>query len=241
MREFERLRLVSCSVFTRELCAAVASSDRVVDPLFLELAAHEDANALRALIQAAVDAAEGKGYAAVLLAYGLCGNALAGVRARSIPLVVPRAHDCCAILLGSSSAFVREFGECLSAPWSSCGYLERHGFMRRGPNGYGLEYDELVAKYGEDNAAYLWETLHPDHDDGVRRFIDLPETRALGRAEAVRAEAAELGKEFRSVSGDGRLLRALVDGPWDAGSFLVVPPGKSVEPLYDYERVFTAL
>lgn len=240
MRDFERYRLISCAVFTRELCALVAASDRVVDPLFLELASHEDANRLRALIQGAVDEAEGKGYAAVLLAYGLCGNALSGLRARSIPLVVPRAHDCCAILLGSASAFVREFGEALSAPWSSAGYLERSGFMRRGPNGYGLEYDELVEKYGEDNAAYLWETLHPDHDDGVRRFIDLPETRSLGRAELVRADAAAQDKEFRSIPGDGRLLRALVDGPWDEAEFLVVPPGKTVEPRWDYHTVFTA-
>jgi hypothetical protein len=30
----------------------------------------------------------------VVLAYGLCGGATAGLRAGSIPLVVPRAHDC---------------------------------------------------------------------------------------------------------------------------------------------------
>jgi hypothetical protein len=242
--EFDRCRLIACSVFTRELCAIVAASPRVVDPLFLELAAHEHADRLRFLIQEAVDAAEGKGYSAVLLGYGLCGNALAGIRARTLPLIAPRAHDCCTVLLGSGAAFQKEFGECLSAPWSSCGYLERNGYMRRSESGraggFGLEYAELVEKYGEDNARYLWETLHPETDDGVRRFIDLPETSGLGRAEKVKAEASAEGKEFRLLAGDGRLLRALVDGPWNDADFLVVPPGKAVEPLYDFERVFQA-
>jgi hypothetical protein len=244
MAEFERYRLIACGVFTRELCALVAASRRVVDPLFLELAAHEHSDQLRSLIQEAIDGAEGKGYSAVLLGYGLCGNALAGVRARSLPLVAPRAHDCCTVLLGSGAAFAEEFGDCLSAPWSSCGYLERNGYMRRSETGraagFGLEYGELVERYGEENARYVWDTLHPETDDGVRRFIELPETAAAGRADLVREEAAREGKEFRLIPGSGRLLRALVEGPWDDADFLVVPPGCAVEPLYDFERVFRA-
>jgi hypothetical protein len=245
MPEFERFRLISCSVFTRELCAAVAASRRVVDPLFLELAAHEHSSNLRSLIQGAIDAAEGKGYSTILLGYGLCGNARAGVRARTLPLVVPRAHDCCTVLLGSGKTFEREFGQCLSAPWSSAGYIERNGYMRRSEtgraDGFGLEYAEMVEKYGEENAQYLWETLHPETDDGVRRFIDLAETAAVGRAEIVREEAAREGKEFRLIRGDGRLLRSLVDGPWDEADFLIVPPGHAVEPLYDFDRVLKAV
>ena len=244
MTEFERFRLISCAVFTRELCAVVAASRRVVDPLFLELAAHENSARLRSSIQEAIDAAEEKGYSAILLGYGLCGNALAGVRARSLPLVLPRAHDCCTVLLGSGADFVREFGECLSASWSSCGYLERNGYMRRSEtgraSGFGLEYAELVEKYGEENASYVWDTLHPKTDDGVRRFIELRETATAGRAELVRSEAAREGKEFRLIRGDGRLLRALVEGPWDDADFLVVPPGGLIEPLYDFDRVFRA-
>ncbi|MFA6506297.1 MAG: DUF1638 domain-containing protein [Treponemataceae bacterium] len=245
MLDSERFRLIACGVFTRELCAAIALSPRAIDPLFLELAAHEQSDRLRSLIQGAVDDAEGKGYSTVLLGYGLCGNALAGVQARSLPLVVPRAHDCCTILLGSSEKFVKEFGESLSASWTSCGYMERNGYMRHSESGraggFGLEYDEMVAKYGEDNAQYLWETLHPETDEGVLRFIELDETASLDRAALVRAEAEREGKEFRLIHGDARLLRALLNGPWDDALFLTVPPGAVVEPLYDYELVYRAV
>ena len=246
MPEFERFRLISCAVFTRELCAAVATSNRVVDPEFLELAAHADSNKLRDLVQASIDKAEGKGYSAVLLGYGLCGNGLAGIRARSIPLVLPRAHDCCTIFLGSTDGFVQEFGESLSAPWSSCGYVERSAdYMHRvdvgRESGYGLEMAELVEKYGEENAAYLWETLHPEIDEPIRRFIELEPTEHLGRAEMVKAEAIADGKEFRLIRGDPKLLRDLVLGPWDDERFLTVAPGHSIQPRYDFKRVFDAV
>jgi len=245
MDKLERFRLIACSVFTRELCSLVASSPRIVDPEFLEIAAHEKSAVLRSQLQEAVDRCEGKGYSAVLLGYGLCGNALVGLRARSLPLVVPRAHDCCTILLGSSAAFLAEFGETLSAPWSSCGYLERSAdYMRRSEtgraDGFGQEYAELVEKYGEDNAAYLWETLHPEVDEPVRRWIDMAGTASLGRERLVREEAASAGKEFKRIAGSDRLLRALVEGPWDPADFLVVGPGEAVEALYDFEQVIRA-
>lgn len=245
MPELERFRLVACAVFTRELCAFVASSPRVVDPEFLELAAHEQSYRLRALVQDAVDRAEGRGYAAVLLGYGLCGNSLVDVRARSIPLVVPRAHDCCTILLGSRAAFHAEFGEELSASWSSCGYFERSAdYMRRSESGrsagFGLSMEEMIEKYGEENAAYLWETLHPPVDERTRRFIELRETEPLGRSAKIRADAEREGREFRLIRGDSRLLKALIDGPWNEDEFLVVPPGAAIQPVYDYERVIAA-
>jgi len=242
MDELQRFRLISCSVFTRELCALVASSARIVDPEFLELAAHENSDRLRAQVQDAIDRAEGKGYSAVLLGYGLCGNSLSGIAARSLPLVLPRAHDCCTILLGSTGAFVSEFGDNLSAPWSSCGYVERSAdYMRRSDsgrdNGFGLSLAEMAEKYGEENAAYLWETLHPSIEDSVRRFIELEETEGLGRAAMVGADARRDGKDFKLIRGNSRLLRALVDGPWNDQDFLVVRPGEAVRPLYDQDRV----
>jgi len=46
---------------------------------------------------------------AIVLAHGLCGEATAGLRAGSIPLVVPRSHDCITIFLGSRDRYTTEF------------------------------------------------------------------------------------------------------------------------------------
>jgi hypothetical protein len=252
-----KYKLISCNVFQRELCAAISVSPNVIDPEFLELGLHLKSESLRSTLQARIDlatadselaAAEGGtrgAYDAVLLGYGLCGNGLAGVQARSLPLVMPRAHDCCTVLLGSRAAFEERFGSSPSASWSSSGYIERGtGYFRASEleegGGVGMEYDKLVELYGEENARYVWDTLHPELDDPALRFIELEETASLGYADRVRAEAAEQGKEFLLLPGSSRLLRALVAGSWDEEEFLVVPPGAKVSPLYDHEKVFEA-
>ena len=251
-----KYRLIACSVFTRELCGFIARSQRVVDPEFLELGLHEHSDLLRTQLQQRIDALTGKGYRAILLAYGLCGNALAGLWARDTPLVVPRAHDCATIFLGSTSTFLKEFGDNLSAPWTSCGYMERESaYMRTSDtgraNGFGLSYEELAAQYGQENADYLWDTLHPELNEPILRFIQTPSTATLGREDKVRSLAEAEGKEFKLVLGDEGLLRGLIEGAWDqeppAGdikegtgdlhNYLVVPPGGQIKALYDFENI----
>jgi hypothetical protein len=257
-----RYKLISCNVFQRELCAALARQAGLVDPEFMALGLHERPELLRTALQeridavsAASDAAAGetsswggaaeKKYDAILLGYGLCGNGLAGLQARSIPLVLPRAHDCCTLLLGSRAAFLEHFGDSLSASWSSAGYIERGTTYFRSSDmgktvGYGIEYDELVEKYGEENAAFVWETMHPVIEEAQLRFIETEETAGLGYAELMRKRAAEEGKEFVLYKGSSRLLAALIAGGWEAEEFLVVPPGKKIEPSYDHDRIFEA-
>jgi hypothetical protein len=249
-----KYKLISCNVFQRELCAAIAASPNVIDPEFLELGLHESPERLRGRLQERIDAAvaaseraasASDAYEAILLGYGLCGNGLAGIEARSIPLVLARAHDCCTILLGSRAAFLESFGESLSASWSSAGYIERGSTYFRASDigkatGLGLEYEELVAQYGEENARYVWDTMHPAIAEREIRYIETPETEGLGYAETMRAKAVEEGKDFRLLRGSSRLLRGLVGGGWDEAEFLVVPPGRRIEPLYDHDRIIEA-
>jgi hypothetical protein len=243
-------KLISCNVFQREFCAILADAPAVVDPEFLALGLHEDSGELRARLQARIDAISAAPrrentvlrYDAILLGYGLCGNGLAGITARALPLVLARAHDCCTILLGSRAAFRERFGDARSASWSSAGYIERGSTYFRSSDlgvrsGRGLAYAELVERFGEENAAYVWETLHPEENEREIRFIETPETAGLGYADALRARAADEGKEFLLLPGSTRLLRALVAGGWDESEFLVVPPGGRIEPAWDDDRV----
>ncbi len=249
-----KYKLISCNVFQRELCVAIAETPNVVDPEFLELGLHESPERLRGRLQERIDEAAAASeraeaasdkYDAILLGYGLCGNGLSGVAARGLPLVLARAHDCCTILLGSRAEFLARFGDNLSASWSSAGYIERGSTYFRSSDlgrstGMALEYEELVEKYGEENARYVYDTMHPAIEERELRFIQTPETAALGYAGAMRARAAEEGKEFVLLEGSSRLLRALVAGAWPEEEFLVVPPGASIAPLYDHDRVIEA-
>jgi len=95
-----------------------------IDPMFTPKGTHEKPDNLRELIQNGIEEADKAGcYDAVLLGYGLCGNATNGITAGSIPLVIPRAHDCCTLFLGSKGKFIEYFGENPSLEWSSSGYM----------------------------------------------------------------------------------------------------------------------
>src|SRR5271169_4196374 len=101
-----RLKLISCEVFTRELCDTAARSVHQVDLAFLPKGLHDIGCAgMLSRLQAAVDAVEAPQYDAILLGYGLCNNGIAGLTARTLPIVVPRAHDCMTLFFGSRDRY----------------------------------------------------------------------------------------------------------------------------------------
>ena len=244
------LKLLACDVLTREVCHCIARSPHTIDVEFTEKGQHEQSDTLRRILQEKIDAAEaaGKGYDAVLLAYGLCGNSTAQLQARSTRLVLPRAHDCCTIYLGSRGRFKELFGDNPSRPFSSAGYMERgNEYLHDGDTGklLGLDrsYEDFVAQYGEENARYIMETLalsRDAHTDDKVVYIDVPETSQQGYAEECRRKAEEDGRQFLMVPGNIRLIRMLIDGEWDSEEFLIVQPGQKVRAVYDWQEIVRA-
>jgi len=243
-------KLIACNVFMREASLCLAQSRHVIDAEFTEVGEHTSPERLRERLQAGIDAAEQspKPYEAILLLYGLCGNAGVGLTARSIPLVIPRAHDCCTVLLGSRLRFRDLFKDNPSRPFSSVGYVERGEYFIRVEDGesrihYGDAYAEYVEKYGEENARYIWDTMHPqasDMDGESAVFIDVPETSHLGYVDRFRERADAEGVAVEIVAGDLRLIRALLSGEWSEEEFLVVSPGHRTVGVYDWNEVIRA-
>jgi len=240
------LKLIACNVFQREACWSLARTPHLVDPEFIELGLHVNPSRLRERLQARIDAEDASNirHDAVLLLYGVCGNAAVGLVARHTPLVIPRAHDCATILLGSVERYLEVFGSNPSRPFSSVGYLERCDETYRTEGGMGLEagntYEDFVEKYGEDNAKYIWQTLHPVYADEPALFIDIPETSqedAMARAEK---RLTADGRGWSVLQGDIRMIRRLMDAEWDSRAFLVVPPGGTVAGVYDLNEVIRA-
>jgi len=129
-----RILLIGCEVIIRELCDAVARSPHVVDARFLSKGLHDrGARAMRAGLQAAIDEAEADAekYDAIALGYGLCGNGRAGLEARSVPLVLPRPHDCITLLMGSRTEFERYFQDHPGVYYRSTGWVERGADLRQ--------------------------------------------------------------------------------------------------------------
>jgi len=242
-----KYKLISCEVFMRMACLAVSKSLHIIDLDFTKLGAHEDPASLNEQLQMKIDAADESGeYDAILLGYGLCGNSTAGLKARTLPLIIPRAHDCCTIFLGSKQKFQEHFSEKLSSQWSSVGYMERcDDYLRDTDTGkmMGLDkdYEELVEQYGEENAKYVWETLHPVIHSDELIFIDVPELSHLGTVETMRTFAEEESKKLKVIEGDMRIITGLIYGNWQEDDYLLVEPGKEVKALYDQDKVICSV
>ncbi len=240
-------KLLVCEVLTREIGVCLARTPHTIRPVFTNKGEHNEPEMLRRKLQAEIDGAAGEdlAYDAILLAYGLCGNATLGLAAREIPLVLPRAHDCTALFLGSKERFRQYFEANPSKEWASVGYAERSGGALAGPDARkwlsgGMSHEALVAQYGEENAQYILDALGPKHNDGEIYFVDVPETRIPGAIARIKEEAAAQSRTVTELPGSIRLIEMLLSGDWPEDEFLVVPPGHGIAGVYDYDQVVTA-
>lgn len=237
-----RLKCLACDSLARMVYLCAAQSSHVVDVEMLPLGLHADADDLRARLQARIDAASESDYDAILLAYGLCGNSTAGLIARDIPLVIPRAHDCITLFLGSRDRYQDQFVSCPGTYWYVLDYMER-----RESTGTALSvgsdtetdisavYEEYVQKYGQDNADYLMEVMGAWQAHYKRAaYIDMGVGDGTAVEAEAQAEAARRGWTFERLEGDMVLIRELLMGAWEE-DFLVLQPGQRVGMAYGGE------
>jgi len=145
------------------------------------------------------------------------------------------------LFLGSRQRYQQYFTDNPGTYFLTSGWIERgeaQGELRQlsiaNVNGMDLTYEQLVEKYGEDNAKFLYEQLC----DTTRNYRQItyiamgvePDTRFEDEA---RNRAGTHGWVFDKVQGSLSLLERLLNGEWKSDDFLVVPPGHQVVTTYD--------
>lgn len=224
-----RLQLIACKVLQKEIYYCAARSKNVIDIVFLEQGLHEIPTNLNEQLKKTLEIThdqQGNKYDAILLGYGLCSNGIVGLNAK-IPLVVPRAHDCITILLGSKEKYKEYFDSHRGIYWYSCGWIETNEMPCK--EKYEKLLAEYIEKYGEDNAKYLLEVEQGWIGEYEwTTYIDW----ALGNAEkdiAFTKQSADFLKlNYDQIKGDPSLLQRLLDGDWADEDFLVLKPGQVI-------------
>jgi len=224
-----RLKFIVCKVVQREAYFCAARSKNVVDIVLMPQGLHDTPDILRSTVQAALAQTtdiQGRGYDAMLLGYGLCSNGVLGVSSK-IPIVIPRAHDCITLLLGSKKKYQEYFDSHRGTYWYSPGWIECTD--QPGKDRYEKKLKEYKEKYGDDNAEYLMQTEQTWMTEySWATYIDW----GLANSESYRKftkDCAEyLHWSYDELGGDSGLMQRLVDGEWNDEEFLVIKPGQTI-------------
>lgn len=238
-----RYLCIACEVFARPLYSLAATSPNVIDIQLVQRSLHDEPNKMRPKLQKKIDMMEDRGYEAVLLGYGLCGNGTLGLQARTVPLVIPRVHDCIAMLLGDAKRYADEFEKTPGTYWFTQDFAERSDeegkFRNLGPipdQALAKQYEVFVTQYGKDNAEYLIETLGSWQRRYQRAaFLDMGVLEPDGYKTKLEADSERFDWTFEAITGDLKILRGLLNGEWakDNKNYIVIPPGSSVDITYD--------
>ena len=220
-----RIALLACKVFEREIALHAAGASHIAETRLFEVGLHDRPDQLRETLQEALDAFDARDdIDAVVLAYGLCGCGTAGLQPRRHKFVIPRAHDCIALFMGSKDAYAQQQRNCPTCYYYTPGWNRE----RRVPGPDRLESlrADLSRQFDEDNVDFLLETEREQwatHDTVF--YIDLATDDADSEADYAHRCADWLGWKFERMRGDPTLMRDLLWGNWDDARFQIIQPG----------------
>ena len=215
--------IISCQVL-QDLLGELLPPHLAADVIFLDYGLHEVPARLASQLQETIDRIEDPSL--VVLGYGLCGNGLHGIRAGIHTLLVPRADDCIALLLGSRRAYVREFESVPGTYYLSKGWLESGSHPQR-------EYEDYVPRYGPEQAMWIMDQQYQHYERLVlvaHSQADLVEYRSQARPVAQFCE--RWGMRYEEILGSDKYIRRLVELATALedvdGDFLVIRPGAEI-------------
>ncbi|MGB9597640.1 MAG: DUF1638 domain-containing protein [Candidatus Poribacteria bacterium] len=241
-----RLKVIACDVLYREICLCAAHSPNITNLDFLPKGLHDNPDVMRAEVQKKIDETDENLFDAIVLGYALCSRGTAGIKANGIPIVIPRAHDCIALFLGSNQRYLEYFNEHPGTYYYTSGWFERSGgkivVERKVQDGFGLgkKYEEYVKKYGEDNAKYLIEFENSWIQNYSQvAFIDIDFVKFLNYSKEAKKIAEERKWNYDEIEGNIRLIKKLIDAEWDEEEFLAVPPKEEIFASYDEKIIIS--
>lgn len=234
-----RFKAFICEVLAREFYYWSAVSPHIVDIELLDSYYHEYPEDMHKILQEKIDLLEEKKhtYDYIVLGFGLCGKVLENLKSRSIPVVMPKAHDCITLFMGSKDVFAEYFRDNPGTMYYMASWLERNGLKKERKEldsiGLGGSYEEYVKKYGEENAKYLIEIADQwkkNYNTSLYLDNDLIEKDFTGQVAKL---AQERAWEFRKKKSDSSLVNKLLFGEWNEQEFLIAHKDSIIYPSYD--------
>ena len=216
-----RTKVIACATVIEEMLPLLPPG---VDYRVLDFGLHVNPEALKRALQEAIDASAISAET-ILLGYGLCSQAVVGLRANGCTLVVPKVDDCIAIFLGSGEAYKAQ-----SRAEPGTYYLTK-GWIEAGDSPFG-EYDSLVKHHGEEKARRLMGKILKNYTRLA--LINTGQYELERYRDYSRRTAERFGLRYEEIPGSSALIKKMLYGPWD-DEFVVARPGETISYL-DFKR-----
>jgi len=209
-----RTKVIACATVIEEMLPLLPPG---VEHQVLDFGLHVNPESLKRALQDAIDASAPQ-TDTIVLGYGLCSQAVVGLRANGCTLVVPRVDDCIAIFLGSGAAYRQQHHVEPGTYYLTKGWIEAG-------DGPFAEHDRLVVRYGQEKAAWVTQQMLKNYTRLV--LINTGQYELEHYRAYARRTAARFGLRYEEIPGSTTLIRKMVYGPWD-DEFVVVPPGQTI-------------
>lgn len=237
----KRYKLIVCGVLKKEIDSLrnALPDDIILDESWLEQGLHREPDRLNTLVLDEIERTEASGepFDAILLGYGICSRGTVGVSSSKYRIVIPRAHDCITLFLGSKDRYLEEFSKTPGTYWFTPGFVgkgmqpgmsEKYAGVYRQ---YEDRYEEYRERFGGDELAkyvidHQEQAFIKNYSRGAYVESGLPGGSAL-RAKA-RKFCEARNWTFAEVTGDLSLVFDLISGNWDDERFLILEPGETL-------------
>lgn len=249
-----KIKVVACGVFEPYIRHLESQSPHTLSSTILDAGLHARPHDLRLQAQAAIDEADREGgFDAVIVLYGLCGRGTAGLIARRSPVIIPRAHDCMTLFMGSRAAYMRQFSKHPGTFYHTLGWLQKKvnpnnreaGELYRNYHVVGYDhhpdFKALRKQFGDENARHIiaFQERWKQHYTRAA-YIDMGLPDEAGAREFTRDMAKIFGWHFEEIPGTLHLLRRLLNGETSGDDCLVLPPGHRSQSTGD-EHILSAV
>ncbi len=210
-----KTKIIACAVMQEELLAIVP--EHAVAFEFITMGLHLHPQRLHAELKRLLQNVTG--YDRVILGFGLCGGASNGLQAGTVPLSIPRVHDCIPTFLGANERFHQLRTANLGTFYLSGGWLEgEHSLL--------TDYERVAKKHGSQKALQAFRTIFDSYNRIL--YIRTGHPRERETVTKSRELAKLLQLKFEAIDGSPDLFKKIVNGPWDDRDFINLQPGETI-------------
>ncbi len=210
-----RTKIIACQTIGEELKPLLPNGFEME---MLEYGLHNDPKKLHTQLQVAIDNTSPE-YGTILVGYGLCANAIVGIKSRNFKLVIPKADDCITLYLGSREEYLSQLAQ---APGT---YYLTKGWIECGEDPYTV-YCALRQKYGHEKAYKITKRYIINYTRLA--LIDSGNFNSEAYRKYAKMVADHFDLTYEEIPGSRKFLERFVHGEWEK-DFVIVPPGEIVQ------------